>query len=899
MKPNVESSKRTLIIAACVFLAGALVFAPSASLQQGGNFSLKPSVVPGGGGSSTNGPTNVAGTIGQAVLGLSSGGQFSLNAGFWQGNAAPCSVPTITSQPSNQAACEGGSAVFSITSSDSDAAYQWRKDAASIAGATSSSLTMNNVAASDAASYDVVVSRPCGSSTTSTAATLTVHTYSLVPSAASFPSSGGAASFNLNTGGSCPWTAVSNDPWITVNLPAGGAGNGSVSYFFAANSGGGRTGSITAAGKTFTVTQAAPTAIALISFAATSFDNGVLLEWRTGFEVDNLGFNIYRDIYLDGGGKREIVNGQLIAGSALRVGAGIKIESGESYAWWDKGIADCGSRIADCQKAAYWLEDVDLNGQSTWHGPFTAAQPAADQRPATVEKARTLAALSISEAPSVPVESRAALASGLGSSPARQVQSMIASSPNVLKLRIKHEAWYRVSAQELFDSGLNASVDPRTLQLFVDGKQQPIKITGEDDGRFDSADSVEFFGAGLDSPFSDLRTYYLVAGKQTGLRITNIESPAHPSPFGSFPFTVERRDRTIYFSALRNGDQENFFGAVVGGQPVNQSITINHLVPTAELATLEIALQGVTHVPHIITLQLNGNDVGQLAFQGQACGVSTLQVSPSLLREGINQVSLVARGGPADVSLVDYIRLIYQHSFTVDQDRLKFTMPAGQPVTIGGFTSESIRIFDVTDPLAVQEISGYLHKDGRRFAVSLTAPGKGMRSLLALTDDNASKVARVAPDYPSNLINPAQGADLLVITRRELLNSLRPLVALRQKEGLSVAVVDIDDIYDEFTFGQKSPRAVKDFLALSKTAWKKPARYVLVLGDASYDPKNYLGLGDFDLVPTRLIDTTFMETASDDSLVDFNGDGIADLPIGRLPVRNAAEASLMIAKIFD
>jgi hypothetical protein len=469
-----------------------------------------------------------------------------------------------------------------------------------------------------------------------------------------------------------------------------------------------------------------------------------------------------------------------------------------------------------------------------------------------------------------------------------------------MKLQVKSEGWYRLSAQEVFDSGIDTSVDPRNLQLFVDGKQQAIKITGEEDGRFDPVDSVEFYGTGIDSPFSDLRTYYLVAGKQAGVRISNVQSPARPSPSGSFPFTAERRDRSIYFSALRNGERENFFGAVVAGQPVNQSIILNHLVPTSEDAILKIVLQGATYSSHLVSVQLNGEDVGQLAFQGQDEGETTLKISASRLREGANQVVLVARGGPSDVSLVDYIRLTYQHSFAVDQDRLKFTATAGQQVTIDGFANESIHVFDITDPNAVQEVTGYIGKqENGGLGVSLIVPGKDQRSLLALTDDNASHVSKIAPDYPSNLSNASQGADLLIITRRELFESARPLVALRQKEGLSVGVVDIDDIYDEFSFGQKSPQAVKDFLALSKSAWKKPVRYVLMLGDASYDPKNYLGLGDFDLVPTRLIDTTFMETASDDSLTDFNGDGIADLPIGRLPVRNAAEASLMIAKIVD
>jgi len=106
-----------------------------------------------------------------------------------------------------------------------------------------------------------------------------------------------------------------------------------------------------------------------------------------------------------------------------------------------------------------------------------------------------------------------------------------------------------------------------------------------------------------------------------------------------------------------------------------------------------------------------------------------------------------------------------------------------------------------------------------------------------------------------------------------------------------------EDIYDEFSYGQKTPYAVKEFIRYATIQWKKPIKYVLFFGDASLDPKNYLGLGDFDLVPTRLIDTTFMQTASDDWLADFDYDGIADVAIGRLPVRTAAEAQAMIDKL--
>jgi len=72
---------------------------------------------------------------------------------------------------------------------------------------------------------------------------------------------------------------------------------------------------------------------------------------------------------------------------------------------------------------------------------------------------------------------------------------------------------------------------------------------------------------------------------------------------------------------------------------------------------------------------------------------------------------------------------------------------------------------------------------------------------------------------------------------------------------------------------------------------------VLLVGDASFDPKNYLGRGDFDLLPTKLIDITLMETASDSWLADFDGDGIEDFALGRLPARTVEEAAAMVGKI--
>jgi hypothetical protein len=114
---------------------------------------------------------------------------------------------------------------------------------------------------------------------------------------------------------------------------------------------------------------------------------------------------------------------------------------------------------------------------------------------------------------------------------------------------------------------------------------------------------------------------------------------------------------------------------------------------------------------------------------------------------------------------------------------------------------------------------------------------------------------------------------------------------------MAVSVVEIDDINDEFNFGHKSPQSIKDFLAYAKTVWKRQPRFAMLVGDASLDPKNYLGAGDFDFISTKLIDTIFVEAASDDWLADLNNDGLPELAIGRLPVRTAQQAAALAAKI--
>ena len=633
-----------------------------------------------------------------------------------------------------------------------------------------------------------------------------------------------------------------------------------------------------------------PTAAKLSSFTAVPSDDGrVLIQWSTGTEVDNLGFNIYREQ----DGRRVRINSQVIAGSALLAGPGAKLTAGNSYAWSD--VPPGG------KPARYLLEDIDLKGKSSWNGPIDLGDSRGRLSPELIQRQATLLTrLGLHQAQ---------LSNGLGSttpdrtSKAVQAGALTATFPPAngaaVKVSVNREGWYRINQSELIAAGLDPKVNPRFLQLFADGSELPISVVGEQDGKFDQSDAVEFYGIGLDAASSDTRVYWLIAGAQPGQRIEKLNAKGSPVFSTGFAYTVERKDRTIYFSGLRNGDTENFFGPVIAREAADQTIAVPHLdTASSSNAKLSVSLQGVTQQIHQVRVLLNGAQIGLVTFGGQARGTATFPVPRPTLKEGDNVVTFLAEAGETDVSLVDSVSITYQHSYMADNDVLRFNVNAGRQTTIDGFSSRDVRVFDVTTPDAVKELHSIVKPQRGNYSVTTTAGGAGERTVIALTESRASETLSIRANRPSNWRQPSSGADMVIVSHHDFTASLAGLVSLRQGQGLSVAVIDVEDVYDEFAYGSKTPIALKDFLAYTKANWKNPPRYLLLVGDSSLDPKNYLGFGDADYVPTKLLDTQLMETASDDWLADLNGDSIADIAIGRLPVRTAQEAAAMIRKII-
>jgi hypothetical protein len=656
------------------------------------------------------------------------------------------------------------------------------------------------------------------------------------------------------------------------------------------------------------------TAVKLRSFAAVAYEDGVVLEWRTGFEVDNLGYHLYRD----DAGQRTRLTPSLVAGSALIAGAGNRLTAGFAYSWTDRE-GKAGSQ--------YWLEDIDLNGTRTLSGPVYPVK--GNPQDAAAQKMRSpllslLATNSRSSQPAAqtawpafPLDAPEQPTTLMSQVDSLETQQDLAERA-LVKLLINRDGWYRVTQEQLAQAGLPPNVDGRLLHLYTDGVEVPLRVNSSIVGAFKPGDSIEFYGTRLNTPSTDRHVYWLAVGSGIGMRIagSNLSQPTRPnektpslsikseqasvpdSLTTGFAETVERRERLIYFSSLLNGEEENLFGPALSQEAVEQQLELRHLdLTSTSMAKLEVALQGVNATAHMVRVMLNGSEVGAINFANTEHTIAQWQIPQNSLREGVNIITLIPPGGGTDVSLVDFVRLTYARKYEADGDLLTCSVQAGQTIRLGTFSRPNVRVVDISVPNQPRELSVQSEPDGQGYAVTIQAT-QDVR-LIAFTDQAVLPLpSAVIPNLPSSWYRFAPGADQVIITYRDFRQSAETLADWRRSQGLAVAVIDVEDIYDEFSYGAHAPQGVRDFLFWTTTHWQRVPRYVLLVGDSTWDPRNQLGVGDFDLVPTRLIDTVFMEAASDDWLADFDNDGVGEMAVGRLPVRNAAGARSLVGKII-
>ena len=637
------------------------------------------------------------------------------------------------------------------------------------------------------------------------------------------------------------------------------------------------------------------------STGAFSDGNGVWLEWETAFESGNLGFNIYR---VDGG-KKELLSPSLIPGTYLRGRESQFV--GDKYNYFDpNGTAN----------SAYIIETLSTKGQKNSSDVFSAkyvpelnsVAGSSSELLQSNESERTSPFI-VTEAVNVPsggnstTEANASQINKDGYIIDDGLQASIGAQAGV-KIGVKKEGLYRVSRDQLTNAGFDVNSPSNFWQLYKNGVEQSINI-GEKDSY------IEFYGTGLDNRDTDTQNYFLVPGTRSGNRIRT----AYRRPYAgnvlanSYPQSTIYKERTAYADILNGDDLENFFGRTISPPTSPLPATINFNLTAIDFSTstssIDVKIQGITEVTHQTKVTLNNTDLGFINGNYKTSMSSHFDVPTSLLHEGTNTLVLITQGGAGDYSLFDTLSVNYSRSYQSRQNQLSFYLPNYKAAYVDGFASSNVRVFDISNGDQLSIISNLKVTANNSGGYKVFLPSNRGSLLFAVEDSAILAADSVAQNFPSALATTTHNPDMIIISYKDWMDKANDWANYRRGQGMNVEVVNVEDVYDEFSFGTFSTNAIGSFLKYAYNNWQSPPKYVLLLGDGTYNPRNYSdgipNSGAFNFVPTKIIETLYIETGSDEAMADFNNDGLAEIPIGRIPVHSGQNVTDVLnkEKVFE
>ena len=318
-------------------------------------------------------------------------------------------------------------------------------------------------------------------------------------------------------------------------------------------------------------------------------------------------------------------------------------------------------------------------------------------------------------------------------------------------------------------------------------------------------------------------------------------------------------------------------------------------VGAAHDAQLLVQLQGASDVPdledHHARLYVNGTFVGEGRWDGKKPYALGVEVPAGTLVDGVNTLAVenVGDTGAAwSMMMLDRFELRYPRFASARSGSLEGEWEG--PARVEGAFAAA-RVLDVTD---VPRWLDGLEVDGHGVLRFDTDPGRRYAVV------NVPLRPEIRRARAPRLLNRRNRAEYLVIGPRAFLSAAKPLLRHRREQGLRARSVALEDVYDVFGHGETRPEAIRDFLEYAYHEWSGPSlRYVVLLGDGTFDYKDYLGTGVANHVPPLMTKTSYLWTASDPAYAAVHGDdNLPDVAIGRLPATSREEVTTLVQKIL-
>jgi hypothetical protein len=467
-------------------------------------------------------------------------------------------------------------------------------------------------------------------------------------------------------------------------------------------------------------------------------------------------------------------------------------------------------------------------------------------------------------------------------------RSRSARSGAFARLVTTERGLHEVPFEALFSRGRGVSVD--TLRLSRLG--EPVAIHVEPRGRSFGPGSKLYFlsdAPGV-NPYGRELVYELEMARGPAMGVAS----AAPSGenVGSYLVTESHEENRYYQAALLDAPDLWLWDVLLAPVTKSYPFSTRDLAPGP--ARLTVWLQGVTDFDvdpdHRVRLYVNGTLQSELEWNGKRGERVVLELPAGMLREGDNALELESAGNtgaPYSMVMLDRFELTYPRASIAWNGELDGLWMESGTASLEGLGPAFV--LDVTDRSPrwlAGSASGFAVDEGRRYLAVSTG---------------SVKRPEVRPVEAPRLSREANRADYLVIGPRAFAPAAAALLEHRERQGLRVKFAATEEIASEFGFGEPRPEAIRDFIAFAYHEWRAPQlRYVLLLGDATYDYKDYLKTGVRNEVPSLLVKTSYLWTASDPALAAVNGDDILpDVAIGRLPAASPEELRVMVEKILS
>lgn len=471
------------------------------------------------------------------------------------------------------------------------------------------------------------------------------------------------------------------------------------------------------------------------------------------------------------------------------------------------------------------------------------------------------------------------------------------------------EGLYHLSAAELALKGVPVgAVADENYHVFHLGTEIAIQVLPDDE--------IYFYAEAVDTKYTSTNVYWLTYDLTPGIRMqTRDGTPGEEQSPTAFLTSEHFEVDTWYRSqAPAEDDYEHYFWNYVyrqGTARTDWQKDIDLSRRTAGDLHFSIKLIGYYNDPnfdpdHHVRVLMNGTEVYTNSWEGWNTLLANFDVPESLLLPGTNtlKVSTTTTAAEFDYFWVDWFDAVYSRDFQVVGDTLQFTNTANGDwkYLLSGFSTADARVFDITEAAAPVQITGADYSGSGPYTAAFSDTILAPARYIALTPANILSPVSITADTPSNLQSTANQAEYLIISHANFVSEAQTLANYRDMHGINAQVIDVQDIYDEFSYGLVDPEAIRAFISFAYAQWSEPnPSYVLLVGDGNFDPNNHEGYGRTSFIPPYLafVDPTIGETAADNQYVAVVGDdSLPDLMLGRLSVNTAPEAAAYIAKMI-